>query len=441
MVEKVKNKFENRALTAALFTVFLDAIGVAILIPVYAALVLPGPNQVIPADWTIRDGYIMVGWLTGIYSIMTFLAAPVLGQLSDKYGRKPVLAISLFGTAIGYVLFAIGVLTKNIPLLFASRALDGITGGNIAVARAVISDVSPPEHRTRNFGLVGAMFGIGFVLGPYLGGRLSSAGIPFINLFGIHALTTPHWFNPATPFFFAAIVALINTILVMTILPETLKKKIHAKLHLGQSFINIRNGLRMPRVKVLLPVNFLFNAGFTFFTTFFGLSMIKRIPGFTPANVADYFSLIGIWIAVFQGAVIPVVAKKFKNYQVLRVSMFGLAISLPILLLVTTTAGAIAVSPLVPLFVALTMANSIALLSSVSDPRLQGEVMGVNSSFEALAQGIPAVLSGYVATISVGLPTLVGSSLIALAGLMFWVRFKPKTMQTFHSDPLTAAMH
>jgi len=441
MVEKMKSKIENKALTAALFTVFLDAIGVAILIPVYAALVLPGPHQIIPAGWSVRDGYIMVGWLTGVYSIMTFLAAPVLGQLSDKYGRKPVLALSLFGTSIGYVLFAIGVLTKNIPLLFASRALDGVTGGNIAVARAVISDVSPAEHRTRNFGLVGAMFGIGFVLGPYLGGRLSSAGIPFINVFGLHALTTPHWFNPATPFWFAAIVAAINTVLVLTILPETLKSKIHAKLKLHQSFINIRDGLRMPRVKVLLPVNFLFNAGFTFFTTFFGFSMIKRIPGWTPANVADYFSLIGIWIAVFQGALIPFVAKKYKNYQVLRVSMFGLAATLPILLLVTTTAGAVAVSPFVPLFVALTMANSIALLSSVSDPKLQGEVMGVNSSFEALAQGIPAVMSGYVASISVGLPTLVGSSIIALAGLMFWIRFKPKTMQVFHGDTITAAMH
>ena len=130
----IRAKLEKRALPAALFTVFLDAIGVAILIPVYAALVLPGKFQISPAGWSIRDGYVMVGWLTGIYSICTFLAAPILGQLSDKYGRKPILAISLFGTSIGYALFAVGVLTKNIPLLFASRALDGITGGNIAEA-------------------------------------------------------------------------------------------------------------------------------------------------------------------------------------------------------------------------------------------------------------------------------------------------------------------
>ncbi len=438
MVDAIRQKLETKALPAALLTVFLDAVGVAILVPVYPALVLPGNFQVIPLDWSIRSGYIMVGWLTGIYSLCTFLAAPILGQLSDKYGRKPVLGISLFGTAVGYALFAIGVITKNIPLLFASRALDGITGGNIAVARAVISDVSAPEHRTRNFGLIGAMFGMGFVLGPYLGGRLSAAGIPFINIFGIHALKTPHWFSPAVPFWFAAIVAMINTFLVLFTLPETLKEKIHARLRWTQSFRNIATGLRMPRVKVLLPVNFFFSAGFTFFTTFFGFSMIKRIPGFTPANVADYFSLIGIWIAVFQGVLIPIIAKRYKNYQVLRVSMFGVAAVLPIVLLASTTQQAMLVSPLIPLFVALTMANSIALLSSVADPRLQGEVMGVNSSFEALAQGIPAVMSGYIASVAVGLPTIVGSSLIAFAGFLFLYTFRPSMVR--HHDQAAAPM-
>ncbi len=188
----------------------------------------------------------------------------------------------------------------------------------------------------------------------------------------------------------------------------------------------------MEGVKTVLPVNFLFSAGFTFFTTFFGFSMIKRIPGFTYANVADYFSLIGIWIAVFQIVLVPLLAKKYKNYQILRFSMFGVAAVLPIVLLATTTSQAILVSPLVPLFVAMTMANSIALVSTLVDEKSQGEVMGVNSSFEALAQGIPAVISGYVASIAVGLPTLVGSSLIIVGGIIFWLTFKPSMVKKHH---------
>jgi DHA1 family tetracycline resistance protein-like MFS transporter len=426
---KSSKSLESRALPAALFTVFLDAVGIAILIPVFAALVLPGKFQVIPDYWSIKDGFIMVGWLAGLYSIFTFLSAPILGQLSDKYGRKIVLALSLFGTSIGYAIFAIGVLQKSIPLLFLGRIIDGITGGNIAVARAVVSDVSTPKTRTRNFGLIGAMFGIGFVLGPYLGGRLSSAGIPFINIFGFQALTTPSWFTPALPFWFAAIVALINVGLVLFVLPETLKIKKKAKLVWNKSLTDIKNAVMLPGIRTVLPVAFLFSGGFTFFTTFFSFTMIDRIEGFTPANVADYFSLIGIWIAVFQGALIPFVAKRLKNYQVIRFSLFGVALSVLVILGVTSTTGALVVSPLIPLFVALTMANMTALVSSVADANIQGETMGILSSVEALAQGIPAILGGYIASIAIWMPSVVASSLMIIAGLLFWLTFRPSMIK------------
>lgn len=429
MQEKIKKSLESKALPAALFTVFLDAVGVAILIPIFAALVLPGEFQVIPQHWSIRSGFIMVGWLSGLYSLFTFVAAPILGQLSDKYGRKRVLALSLFGTSIGYAVFAVGVIQKNIPLLFLGRIIDGITGGNIAVARAIIGDVSTPKHRTRNFGLIGAMFGIGFVLGPYLGGRLATAGIPFFNAFGRQALTTPSWFNPATPFWFAAIVALINVMLVLFVLPETVKHKTHGKVVWSKSLSDIKRAFSIKGLRNILPVNFLFSGGFTFFTTFFSFTMIERIPNFTPANVADYFSLIGIWIAVFQGLLIPLVAKKLKNYQVVRFSLFGAAGAVLIILSVTSFKAALVVSPLIPLFIALTMANITALVSSVVSKEIQGEAMGILSSVEAMAQGIPAILSGYIASIAIWLPSVTAATLMTIAGIVFWLIFKPSMIK------------
>lgn len=425
-MSKINESLVKRALPAALFTVFLDAIGVAILIPLYVALVMPGPHQIIPAHWSISDGFIMVGWLTGIYSLCTFLAAPILGQLSDKYGRKIVLGLSIIGTALGYALFAIGIIQKNIPLLFLSRALDGITGGNIAIGRAIISDISTPSTRTKNFGLIGAMFGIGFVLGPYLGGRLSAPNIPFINVAGQQLFNTPSWFSPAVPFWFATILAAFNALLVFTVLPETHMHKHSRKIEWTKSLSDIKKAVTMPGVRSVIPVSFLFTGGFTFFTTFFSFTMIKNIPGFTPANVADYFSLIGIWIAVFQGALIPLLAKRFKNYQVLRFSMFGVAGAVLFLLTIRSTTGAILASPLIPMFVAMNMANLIALVSSVAERKIQGEVMGINSSAEALGQGIPAVMSGYIASIAVWLPSVVAASVMVFAGLLFWVIFKPK---------------
>jgi DHA1 family tetracycline resistance protein-like MFS transporter len=157
---------EKRALPIVALTLFLDVLGVGILIPVLPQLIY---HMFEPAGYSFSTSLILLGWLTAIFPLMQFLATPILGQLSDRYGRRPVLAFSLLGTVIGYVLFALAIVTKNIPLLFAARALDGITGGNISVARAVIADITPPERRARNFGMIGAIFGIGFVFGPYIG--------------------------------------------------------------------------------------------------------------------------------------------------------------------------------------------------------------------------------------------------------------------------------
>lgn len=425
MAQEKGSSRTRKALLSALFTVFLDAIGIAILIPIYIALIVPGPYSVLPAGWSIKDGYIMVGWLSGIYSICTFLAAPILGQLSDRYGRKPVLGISLIGTAIGYMLFAKGILDKNITMLFISRIIDGLTGGNIAVGRAIIGDVSTKENRTRNFGLIGAMFGIGFVLGPYIGGRLSSANIPVINFLGINLFHTPHWFNPTTPFWFAAILAFINSLLAFFVLPETFTRKAKEKLNWTKSLSDIRKAITMPGIKRIMPVSFLYSAGFTFFTTFFGFTMINNIPGFKPANVADYFSLIGVWIAIFQGILIPILSKRFKNYQILRFSIPGVALSIILLSQAHSSMAAVLMSPIIPLFVALTMANMMALISSMVSKDIQGEVMGLNSSVEAIAQGIPAILSGYIASISVWLPSTVSAVIIMLAAVLFITTYKP----------------
>ena len=165
MNSSVEAKPARNPMLAIFTTVFIDMLGFGILIPVYPLLISEGsPFRVTPEGWSFTQGLIMLGWLQGIFPLFIFLAAPILGQMSDRYGRRPVLAVSIFGTAIGYAIFAIGISTANIPLLFIGRALDGITGGNQAVAQAAIGDVSTNENRAKNFGVIGAAFGLGFLL-------------------------------------------------------------------------------------------------------------------------------------------------------------------------------------------------------------------------------------------------------------------------------------
>lgn len=413
-MDRIRNHFKGNALVAVFLTIFIDLLGVGILIPVFPQLVTPSsPDSILPAGWTVAQGFILLGWLSAAYPLAQFFAAPIMGQLADRYGRKPVLAISIFGTALGYALFAIGLITKNIPLLFASRILDGITGGNISVAQAAIADISTPKNRARNFGLVGMAFGLGFILGPYIGGKLADPSVV-------------SWFSAATPFWFAAILSLVNVFVVLLLLPETLKVKVKERLDLTRPFHNIATAFSRPGLRSVMPTSFLFTAGFTFFTTFFGLVLLNKF-GFTSGNIGDYFAYVGIWIAIVQGGLIGPISKKFKDYQVIRFSVFFTALSLLGYALIP--AGEYRWLFLVPPFMAfgngLTMAFSSSLISRVTPRELQGEALGINSSVMALAQSIPAIASGYVASINDNLPVMVGSFVIALGGIAFWILFKP----------------
>lgn len=419
-------RLEGKALPIIILIIFLDVLGIGILIPVLPQLVF---SIFMPAGYSMESAFIALGWLTAIYPLMQFLATPILGQLSDRYGRKPVLGFSLAGTALGYVIFAIGILTKNIPLLFLGRAIDGITGGNISVARAVIADVSEPEHRTRNFGLIGAAFGIGFVLGPYLGARLATPDAGFFGLFN-----TPSWFGPAVPFWFAAILSAITTLTMLIVLRET-HQHINKKLKLvwNKSLDNIRKAATAPGLRTIFTAEFFFWGGFTFFTTFFQILLIQKL-GFQANNVGDFFAYIGICIALTQAILTPILAKRFKNYQILRFSLIGNSVALFLQLWPGNTAQLLLVSPLIAIFNGLTMANATALVSLSAGKEMQGEVLGIEASVQALAQAIPAVIAGYIATIGINMPVIVGGSVILFGGVLFNIFYHP-SKHLLHESP------
>ncbi len=412
----IKQKLANNPLPVVLFTIFVDLIGFGIIIPIIPQLLANPASEffLLPKGQSIQQGYILLGYLVATFSIAQFLAAPILGQLSDRYGRKKILAICLGGTSISYVVFGIGILTQNIPLLFLSRAFAGLTGGSISAAQASIADFTKPEDRSKNFGLMGAAFGLGFIIGPYLGGKLSDSG--FIS-----------WFNPTTPFFFAAILSLLNFFSLLLIFPETHKQIRHGlSIAWSKSVVNIWHALNHPQLRELFSVVFLFNAGFTFFTTFFAVFLINKFR-FTQGDIGNFFAYIGIWFAFTQIVILRKLAGKFSEIQIVRFALIASAVSVFLYFLPSNTLGLYLITPILAVANGLTFANITALISKNADASIQGEVMGINSSVTALAQMIPPVLSGYIAAgLKPETPIYVSAAVILMSALVFWFFFHPK---------------
>src|SRR6476661_9648795 len=257
----------TRPLLIIFLTIFVNLVGFGIIIPL-----LP-----FYAD-TFGASPVVIGLLFAVFSLCQLLAAPALGDLSDRWGRRPILVFSLAGTVVSFVMLA---LAHSIVMLFLARIVDGLSGGNISTARAYVADVTEPKDRARAYGLIGAAFGLGFILGPALSGILS--GVSY---------TAPIWA--------AAAVTLIATLMAWLWLPETVHR---AAAGTGMPFRNLAEMMRRPGLRRMLVIDFVYWFAFAIFQTTFSLFVARRF-GFDAAKTGYVFAGFGVLGAVVQGAAI-----------------------------------------------------------------------------------------------------------------------------------------
>lgn len=392
------------------FTVFLDLLGLGIIIPILPALLLDPINGILPITYTFSNRSILFGFLIAAYPLAQFFGAPILGTLADQKGRKRILLISLLGTVVGYVIFIIGILTSDIYLLFLGRIVDGFTGGNISIAQSAIADVSTEETKSKNFGLIGMAFGLGFIIGPYIGGKLSDSSIV-------------SWFNYATPFILTIVLAIINVLLVARNFPETLHIKKGTKVSLFTGFKNIKKAFSFKNLRVMFLVVFLLTVGFNFFTQFFQVFLYGKFK-FTQSQVGDFFAYMGFWIAISQGAILRPLSKKFKPAKILRYSIILLALSFPFLLIPHDRVWLYLVVPFIAIFQGLNQPNGIAIISNLVDKDKQGEILGINQSISSIAQAVPPIIAGFVTSVNLNIPTWFAAGATLLAWLVFMIFFR-----------------
>src|SRR3989338_4481674 len=395
-----------------LFSIMLiDMIGIGIIIPILPLLFFQ--TDIFPATTSFATKTFMLGLLIAIYPLCQFFSAPLLGILSDRHGRKKILLLSLIGTALGYVLFALGIIYHSLALLIIGRIIDGLTGGNISVVMSAIADISSGTQKTKNFGMIGVAFVLGFIIGPFLGGTLTDSSLI-------------SWFNNATPFWFAFILTLLNILFVTFFLHETLSEKISKTLHPLQGLRNIKKAFQLKQLRILFIIIFLMNFGWAFFTQFFQIYLYDQFH-YTAVQIGHIFAYLGIWIAISQGIVVRHLSTKFAPEKILRYSILAVSVIIALYLIPTNPIYLYLIIPLNALTFGFTPPKLSTLTSNSVDPSSQGEIFGIQQSMLALSQAIPALIAGFSLAFSAKLPIILASLTIFITGIIFICCYKVPT--------------
>ncbi|MDT7689582.1 MAG: transporter, family, tetracycline resistance protein [Acidobacteriota bacterium] len=346
-------------------TVFIDLVGFGIVIPVLPFYVEGTRFGASPR---------VVGLLFASYSIMQLIFTPILGRMSDKYGRRPILFFSLLGTSLGF--FILGFAT-TLWMLFAGRIIDGITGGNISTAQAYIADVTTEENRAKGMGLIGAAFGMGFIFGPAIGGILSR--------WGTHV-----------PFLFAGALALANATLLYFVLPETVTPDHPARQSAATGrWSQLVKALRGSRLAFVLGIYFLFITAFSIMTSSFGLFTLYRF-GFDAHDTGWVFAFVGVIGAVVQGGLIGRLVKMFGELPLVIAGALFFAASLFIIPMTGPSTGTVALLALGAFFAlgnGLATPSLTSLASKSASAGEQGGVLGVTQSVASLARVVGPLIS------------------------------------------------
>ncbi|MGA2410399.1 MAG: MFS transporter [Candidatus Binataceae bacterium] len=377
----------NRAPLIILFlTVFIDLLGFGIVIPF---LPLYAERMHVSAAG--------IGLLLAIYSLMQFLFAPVLGRISDYIGRRPIIMLGLFGSSAGYLLYG---LAGSFVMLLVSRAVHGACAATISTAQAYVADTTDDSGRAHGMGMIGAAFGLGFVLGPAIGGLLGHSSM-------------------RTPIFFAAALTFANLLFAAFRLPESHQPDPHERINIKvliEPLIHLPAELTRYRLGRLFAISFLATSAIAGFEATFAM-MIPLVYGYGPSGVGGLLTLAGLVQAITQGYLLGKIVKRTGELPLIRIGLIILAIGLAPLASLSSHRLLMLLLSMIAIGYGLASPSVASLISKHAGRDKQGEVLGANQSAQSLARILGPIVAGAAYEWLGPQPVYFLAGIIALAAL------------------------
>lgn len=398
---KITNKQRNLWIIIAITT--LNAIGMTLVFPLFPFLV----GKYLP------ESQIVVGLssLLSVYALCQFFAAPVFGALSDRFGRKSILIISLFGSAIGYFLLGVG---GALWVLFLGRIIDGLTAGNISTLFAYIADSTEPGERTQWFGYLGGAIGVGFMIGPAIGGLLGTTSI-------------------SLPFYVTAGITFVSILCIYVLLPESLAPEKRTKQFSIKSlntFAQFKTILTLQDVRALLIMGAFFSIGLSIYQ--FNLSIfLKDVFLWGPALIGGVLTVVGVCDIVSRTLLLPQLLKRFSERSIGMVGLGGLMLGLALVFVSAYVPSAIL---LLSAVIFITLGEGLfdptynGLLSRSVDESKQGSLQGANQSLQAAYHVIVPLAAAALYVYSHSMLYAIATLILAWALVMFAKIAEPQTV-------------
>jgi len=398
------------SLASIFFTFFIDNLSWSIVFPLFAPYFLDPGNTLFSAEVPLQTRATILGFFLMAFSLGQFLGAPIIGEYADRNGRKKALVMSVFFTFVGFALTAWSMGKENLYLLFAGRLITGIFASNMSICLACITDLSQDEkQKAKRFGYLSLIAGLSFILGAFVGGKLSDP-----TLSPVFSFTFPLWVATA--------LSVVNLFFIIFGFRETSPIDLSVKFDFLECFRNLKQALQTEKIKRIYSIYFLFLFAWTILFQFVPVLVVTKFD-FTNSTIGDLALFMGICWAIGSGYLNKLFTKHFSSLKVLEVCLLIFTVLCGVIIFPKHLYGTLAILAGCVMIGGLVWPLCATFISNAAPRGIQGKILGISQSVQSLAMALAPALGGVVYQVSTAFPFLLGavSSLIA-AGIYFTLK-------------------